>query len=74
MEKEIKKTSSKTSTTKEKRPKDKEKSKDKAKDKDDSKVHKLSLKGSSKLVAEFVCLLSNFSHDFSFQLAQMCSC
>ncbi|KAM0259112.1 hypothetical protein ACHAQJ_003483 [Trichoderma viride] len=54
MDKETKKTSSKTAATKEKRPKDKEKSKDKAKDKDDSKVHKLSLKGSSKLVAEFV--------------------
>ncbi|KAM0473034.1 hypothetical protein ACHAPX_008399 [Trichoderma viride] len=55
METEVKKTSSKTSAPKEKRPTDKEKSKDKSKSKgkDESKVHKLSLKGSSRLVAEF---------------------
>lgn len=61
METEIKKTSSKISAPKERRPKDKEKSKDKSKNKDnkdESKVHKLSLKGSSRLVAEFVRLLS----------------
>lgn len=58
METEVKKTSSKTSAPKEKRPTDKEKSKDKSKSKgkDESKVHKLSLKGSSRLVAEFVRL------------------
>ncbi|KAL6872236.1 DNA-binding protein [Trichoderma longibrachiatum] len=43
MEPEKKKPSSKTSSTKDKRPKDK----------DESKTHKLSLKGSSRLVAEF---------------------
>ncbi|RFU79668.1 mitotic spindle checkpoint component mad2 [Trichoderma arundinaceum] len=57
MDKETKKSSSKSSATKEKRPKDKDKSKEKDKDKDkakdESKVHKLSLKGSSRLVAEF---------------------
>ncbi|KAH6605479.1 hypothetical protein Trco_004632 [Trichoderma cornu-damae] len=55
MEKESKKTSSKASAAKERRPKDKDKTKDKDKDKlkDDSKLHKLSLKGSSRLVAEF---------------------
>lgn len=58
METEVRKTSSKTSAPKEKRPTDKEKSKDKSKSKgkDESKVHKLSLKGSSRLVAEFVRL------------------
>ncbi|KAL6696980.1 DNA-binding protein [Trichoderma pleuroticola] len=49
MDKEARKPSSKSASSKDKRPKDKEK--DKAKD--DSKVHKLSLKGSSRLVAEF---------------------
>ncbi|EHK44521.1 hypothetical protein TRIATDRAFT_36067 [Trichoderma atroviride IMI 206040] len=55
METDIRKASSKTSVPKEKRPTDKEKSKDKSKSKgkDESKVHKLSLKGSSRLVAEF---------------------
>ncbi|KAL7920356.1 DNA-binding protein [Trichoderma austrokoningii] len=53
METDIRKTSSKISAPKEKRPKDKEKSKDNPKNKDESKVHKLSLKGSSRLVAEF---------------------
>lgn len=31
----------------------------KSADKDKSKVHKLSLKGSAKLVAEFVCITAN---------------
>ncbi|KAL7952094.1 DNA-binding protein [Trichoderma barbatum] len=53
MDKEIRKSSSKTAASKDKRPKDKDKTKEKDKAKDDSKVHKLSLKGSSKLVAEF---------------------
>ncbi|PON23060.1 mitotic spindle checkpoint component mad2 [Trichoderma gamsii] len=55
METDIRKTSSKASAPKEKRPADKEKLKDKSKSKgkDESKVHKLSLKGSSRLVAEF---------------------
>ncbi|EHK24118.1 uncharacterized protein TRIVIDRAFT_190957 [Trichoderma virens Gv29-8] len=51
MDKEAKKPSSKTASSKDKRPKDKDKAKDKATD--ESKVHKLSLKGSSRLVAEF---------------------
>lgn len=51
MDKEARKPSSKSASSKDKRPKDK----DKDKAKDDSKVHKLSLKGSSRLVAEFVC-------------------
>lgn len=51
MDKEARKPSSKTASSKDKRHKDK----DKDKAKDDSKVHKLSLKGSSRLVAEFVC-------------------
>ncbi|KAF3071606.1 Mitotic spindle checkpoint component mad2 [Trichoderma lentiforme] len=50
MDKEARKPSSKSASSKDKRPKDK----DKDKAKDDSKVHKLSLKGSSRLVAEFV--------------------
>lgn len=65
MDKETKKSSSKTSSSKDKRPKDK----DKDKAKDESKVHKLSLKGSSKLVAEFVCLnlcLSSIGADVQF--------
>ncbi|QYS95396.1 HORMA domain-containing protein [Trichoderma simmonsii] len=49
MDKEARKPSSKSASSKDKRPKDK----DKDKAKDDSKVHKLSLKGSSRLVAEF---------------------
>ncbi|KAL7954743.1 DNA-binding protein [Trichoderma compactum] len=51
MDREARKPSSKAASSKDKLPKDKDKDKDKAKD--DSKVHRLSLKGSSRLVAEF---------------------
>ncbi|KAL6890468.1 DNA-binding protein [Trichoderma evansii] len=55
METEVNKAASKISASKEKLPKDKERSKEKSKSKgkEESKVHKLSLKGSSRLVAEF---------------------
>lgn len=42
------------------KPKSKPRDRDKEKDGDKSKVHKLSLKGSSRLVAEFVRLRAPF--------------